>query len=123
VEFDGLKMLPLNNRLKKTTDIRNVFKQGRLFKEGFLIFKTVKSDLNKSRFGFIVSQKVSKQAVVRNRIKRRMRGAVIKRLKEIKSGTDNVFIALPGLAKNDYPSTEQAVNSLLKKANMFSNEQ
>jgi len=116
-------MLPLNNRLKKTVDIRNVFKQGRLFKEGFLIFKTAKNDLNKSRFGFIVSQKVSKQAVVRNKIKRRLRGAVMKRLKEIKTGTDNLFIALPGLANKDFLSTEQMINSLLRKANMFSNEQ
>jgi len=115
-------MLPLNNRLKKTADIRNVFKQGRLFREGFLIFKTVKNDLNKSRFGFIVSQKVSKQAVVRNKIKRRMRGAVIKKLKEIKTGTDSLFIALPGLAKKDFSNTEQAVSSLLRKANMFSHE-
>jgi len=116
-------MLPLNNRLKKTSDIRNVFKQGRLSKEGFLIFKTVKNDLNKSRFGFIVSQKVSKQAVVRNKIKRRLRGAVMKKLKEIKTGTDNIFIALPGLEKKDFLSTEQAVVSLLRKANIFLNEQ
>jgi ribonuclease P protein component len=115
-------MLSLNNRLKKTADIRNVFKQGRLFKEGFLIFKTVKNDLDKSRFGFIVSQKVSKQAVIRNKIKRRLRGAVIKRIKEIKTGTDNLFIALPGLAKKDFLSTEQTANSLLKKADMFSDE-
>lgn len=116
-------MLSLNNRLKKTADIRNVFKQGRLFKEGFLIFKTAKNDLNKSRFGFIVSQKVSKQAVVRNKIKRRLRGAVVKRIKGIKTGTDNLFIALPGLAKKDFLSTEQTVNSLLKKADMFLDEQ
>jgi ribonuclease P protein component len=115
-------MLSLNNRLKKTADIRNVFKQGRLFKEGFLIFKTVKNDLDKSRFGFIVSQKVSKQAVIRNKIKRRLRGAVIKRIKEIKTGTDNLFIALPGLAIKDFLSTEQTANSLLKKADMFSDE-
>jgi ribonuclease P protein component len=116
-------MLPLNNRLKKTADIRNVFKQGRLSKEGFLIFKTVKNDLNKSRFGFIVSQKVSKQAVVRNKIKRRMRSSVMKKMKEIKTGTDSLFIALPGLAKKDFLSTEQTINSLLRKANMFSDEQ
>ena len=115
-------MLPLNNRLKKTADIKNVFKQGRLFKEGFLIFKTAKSDLDKSRFGFIVSQKVSKQAVVRNRIKRRMRSAVQKRMKEMKPGTDNLFVALPGLDKKDFLETEKTVNSLMKKANMFSDE-
>lgn len=116
-------MLPLNNRLKKTTDIRNVFKQGRLFKEGFLIFKTVKNDLNRSRFGFIVSQKVSKQAVVRNKVKRRMRSVVMKKLKELKTGTDSLFIALPGLAKKDFLTTEQTISSLLRKAKMFSNEQ
>lgn len=115
-------MLPLNNRLKKTTDIRRVFKQGRLFKEGFLIFKTARNDLNKSRFGFIVSQKVSKKAVVRNKIKRRLRGAVRKELKKIKTGADSLFIALPGLVKKDFSSTEQLVKNILKKAGLLSNE-
>lgn len=119
MEFNSLKMLSLNNRLKKTTDIRKVFKNGRFLKEGFLILKTAKNNLNKSRFGFIVSQKVSKKAVVRNKIKRKMRGIVRKELKEIKTGTDNLFMALPGLEKKDFSAIQETISSLLKKAKLL----
>ena len=122
MEVNSLKMLSLNNRLKKTTDIRKVFKSGRFFKEGFLILKTAKNNLNKSRFGFVVSQKVSKKAVVRNKIKRRMRGIMRKELKEIKTGTDNLFMALPGLEKKDFSTIQEAISSLLKKAKLLSHD-
>jgi len=122
MEVNSLKMLSLNNRLKKTTDIRKVFKSGRFFKEGFLILKTAKNNLNKSRFGFVVSQKVSKKAVVRNKIKRRMRGIMRKELKEIKTGTDNLFMALPGLEKKDFSTIQETISSLLKKAKLLSHD-
>ena len=112
-------MLPLNNRLKKTKEISRVFKEGRSFKEGFLILKTAKNNLNKSRFGFIVSQKVSKKAVVRNKIKRRMRAIIVKKFQTIKPATDNLLIALPGLEKKDFSSIEEALNKLIEKANLI----
>jgi len=115
-------MLPLTNRLKKTTEISKVFKEGRFFKEGFLILKTAKNNLNKSRFGFIVSQKISKKAVLRNKIKRRLRAIVGKELKTIKTGTDNLVVALPGLEKKDFSSTKETLNNLIKKAKLI-NEQ
>lgn len=75
-------MLPEINRLKKKKDIEKVFEEGQVFKEGFLIFKIAKNNSGKIRFGFIVSQKVSKRAVLRNKIKRRLRGLVGARLKK-----------------------------------------
>jgi ribonuclease P protein component len=115
-------MLPKNNRLKKTAEIKKVFKDGRFFKESFLILKTTKNKLDKSRFGFIVSQKISRKAVIRNKIKRRLRAIVMKNLKTVKTGTDNLVITLPGIEKKDFSNTEQTVNNLFKKAKLFSND-
>ena len=72
-------MLPKKNRLKNKKDFERVFKQGKGFKEDFLFFKITKNNLKENRFGFIVSLKVSKKAVLRNKVKRRLREIIKKR--------------------------------------------
>ncbi len=112
-------MLPQTRRLKKTTEISKVFKNGKFFKESFLILKTLKNNSDKSRFAFIVSRKVSKKATVRNKIKRRLRAIVSKELKEIKAGTDNLIMALPGMESKKFSDTKELLNNLFKKARLF----
>lgn len=64
--------MPLNkkNRLKKKRDFEDVFKKGKAVKGSFLFIKYKKNELGLSRFGFVVSAKVAKKAVERNRIRR-----------------------------------------------------
>ncbi len=112
-------MLPKNSRLQKKKDIERVFKKGKGFKEGFLILKTVKNNSKESRFGFLVSQKVSKKAVVRNKTKRRLRNLVAEKLKLIKPGTDNLFIASPGTEEKSFLEIKKEIDSLFKKAKIL----
>ncbi|TSC95016.1 MAG: ribonuclease P protein component [Parcubacteria group bacterium Licking1014_1] len=109
-------MIGTKNRLRKKRDFEAVFKKGRSFKESFLILRTAKNNLEPSRFGFIVSQKVSKKAVVRNKIKRRLREAVMSNIKNIKKGIDIVLIALPGIESKTYSETKEILSGLFKKA-------
>lgn len=118
-------MLPKINRLKKKKDIERVFKKGKGFKEDFLILKIAKNALSQTRFGFVVSQKVSKKATLRNKIKRRLREMVSKKGKKLKkgrhpsatrSGMDVVLIALPGLETKDFWEIDETLNKLFKKA-------
>ena len=69
-------MLKKINRLKKKKDFEKVLRGGKGFKEDFLLFKTIKNNLKTSRFGFIISQKVSKKATVRNKLKRKLSGLI-----------------------------------------------
>ncbi len=48
-----------------------------------------------------------------------MRGIIGKDLKKIKTGTDNLFIALPGLEKKDFPSIQEMANKIIKKAGLI----
>ena len=112
-------MLPQTSRLKKKKDIERVFKKGKGVKEDFLILKTVKNDLNETRFGFIVSQKISKKANIRNKIKRRLRELVKVKLKKLKKGTDNLIIVLPGLETKDFWEIEEIITKLIKKAQVL----
>lgn len=115
-------MLPKTNRLTKKKDLERVFRKGEGVKEGLLILKTVKNNLDNSRFGFVVSRKVSKKANLRNKIKRRLRDLVKGKLKKIKEGRDALLIALPGLERKGFKEIEETINKLFKKAKIMKRE-
>ena len=112
-------MLSEINRLKKKKDFEKVFKKGKSFKEDFLILKIISNNLEVSRFGFIVSQKISKRASLRNKIKRRLRESVRLRLLKIKKGIDGVLITSPGLETKDFWEIEKSIDKLFKKAKLI----
>jgi len=112
-------MLPQNNRLKKKKDFERVFKKGRGFKEDFLTLKTAKNDLDNSRFGFVVSQKVSKKATVRNKIKRMLRKIIEENLQVIKKGNDVLIVTLPRMEIKDFWGFKGVCDKLLKRANLI----
>ena len=113
------KMLPKDNRLKKEREFKEVFKEGEGFKEGFLFLKLKKNKLKKIRFGFIVSRKISKKAVVRNRVKGRLREIVRERLPKIRPGIDGVLITRPGIEKKSFAETEESLVQLFRKAKIL----
>ena len=112
-------MLTKENRLKKKSDFEKVFKGGKGLKEDFLILRFKKNRLKEPRFGFVVSQKVSKKAVVRNKVKRRLREAVRGLLQRVKNGIDAVIIALPETQAKNFQEVERAMEKLLKKAGVL----
>ena len=107
-------MLSKINRLRKEKDFEKLFKKGKSFKNGFLILKIVRNNLEESRFGFIVSQKDSKKATLRNKVKRRLRDIVQQNIGKIKKGIDVALIALPGLEKKNFLETKEILNKLFK---------
>ena len=109
-------MLLKKNRIQKKRDIERIFKEGKSFKEGFLVLKTAKNNLNIARFGFIVSQKISKKANVRNKIKRRLRETIRLKIKLLKPNTDNLFISLPGIERKEFKNIKETIEKLFKKA-------
>ncbi len=107
-------MLSGINRLKKKRDFEYVFKQGRGLKEGFLSLKFAKNNLEVTRFGFVVGQKVSRKAVVRNKVKRRLRELAKVKLENIKKGLDVVVVAGKGAESASPEETAATFNRLLK---------
>lgn len=110
-------MLAKKNRLKLKKDFEQVFKQGKGFKQNFLFMKVIENGLDETRFGFVVSKKISNKAVIRNKIKRQLREIIRNQINQIKKGLDIVLIVLPGIENKDFQEIEQTVNKLLKKAN------
>lgn len=91
--------LPLDHRLKHWRDFQTVYQQGKRFRSAHLIVIVRSTPDRPSRFGLVVSQKVSKKAVDRNRLKRRLRLALRQLLPRISPHWSCVIILKPhGLA-------------------------
>jgi len=64
----------------------------------FLSLKIKKNSLGFSRFGSVISKKVSKKAVERNKIRRRIYGIMQKDfMDKVKKGWDILFIVSPSI--------------------------
>jgi len=67
-------VLNKKNCLKKKKDFEQVIKKGKKIEKAFLVLKFFENSLEEvTRVGFVVSQKISKKASLRNQIKRRLR--------------------------------------------------
>jgi ribonuclease P protein component len=104
-----------NQRLVRGSDFIRVRKQGRSWSHPLLALAVNPNELATSRFGFVVSKRVG-GAVVRNRVKRRMREVVRHRLGEIPAGWDVVLIARAPIAEARFAAIEAAVAQLLARA-------
>lgn len=111
-------MLPKANRLTKKKDFDTVFKNGESIKSDFLIFKILKNQFEHSRFGFVVSKKVSNKATVRNMVKRRLREVILGELKRVKGSMDIIIITLPGIEKREFSQIKGVVTTIFKKAKL-----
>jgi ribonuclease P protein component len=82
----------------------------------------VRSVLNEqplSRFAFAISKRVG-NAVVRNRIKRRLREVL--RLSALAEGYDIVIVARPAAAETDFQALKTELTLLLKRAKLLEGE-
>lgn len=85
-------MLNSKNRIRLANDFKDILKNGNSFFCKNLYIKTKKNNLDNSRFGIIVSAKVSKKAVERNRLKRIIREIIKENLEIIKKDQDVVIV-------------------------------
>jgi ribonuclease P protein component len=108
-------MLPSINRLTKKKDFDAIFKNGISVKKGFLVVKAVKTGLAVSRFGIVVSKKVSNKATTRNKIRRQLRDIIGSQLPVIKKPFDVALVGLPGIEKETFSDMGAMVSGSFKK--------
>ncbi len=81
-----------------------------------LVLYVAPNDLEHIRVGITVSGRVGK-AVVRNRVRRRLREALRARLPRLKPGLDLLLIARASSAQATWLELSQAVDTLLSRGN------
>jgi ribonuclease P protein component len=79
-----------------------------------------KSKISPPLIGISISTKVHKRAVIRNRIKRRVRAIVQQFLPQISPGWQIVIVVKPTAVECDYGQFLQELRQLLEKAEVFS---
>ncbi|MGI6588003.1 MAG: ribonuclease P protein component [Peptococcia bacterium] len=115
-------MLPQRYRLKKNDDFRKIYKYGRSMADSYLVlyiyFRVKKQFSGNPRIGFSVSKRLG-SAVSRNKIKRKMRAALIPYLQFIVQDVDIIFVARKKIKGISFRDVEKSMGKLLKKAGLI----
>ena len=109
-------MMMREERITKPRQYAEVCGKGKSYPSELMVLRTLQNNLDYSRYGLSVSKKVG-NAVVRNRLKRRLRE--INRMESIKPGWDIVYILRPAAAEASFNSLKKSVESLLTKSRIL----
>jgi len=95
-------------------EFKEVLRKGKGIKENSLVAKIFRDPKEKKiKIGVLVSKKVLKKAVERNKLKRRLKEIV--RKEKVKEGTKIVFIPLFGI-NLEFKNLKEKVEKILKRA-------
>jgi ribonuclease P protein component len=109
-----------SQRLRRAREFTAVYQRGRAWSNQLLAVRVLPNDLPHGRYGFAVGKRVG-TAVVRNKVKRRLREAV--RALAPAGGWDVVVIARPEAAGADYAALRAALASLLRRAQLLGKDE
>lgn len=110
---------PASRRLKLSREFKRVREEGRTVRGGLLMFGVLTvPDEEKFRVGLVTSRRVG-GAVVRNRVRRRLREIVRRNQHALASGTWLVVIARPPAATADSAALEAEWLRLAKRAQIL----
>lgn len=103
-------MLPVAARITTEADFRRIRRTGVTGHGDFVTVRTIPNV--PARYGFVAGLRVSKQATVRNTVKRRLREAV--RELEPEAG-ETVIIAKPAAAETPYADLKDDLTAVFAK--------
>ena len=103
-------------RLRTPADFRRVRDHApRGWPHPLLVLYAAPNDLGRTRVGITVSSRVG-NAVVRNRVRRRLREALRARLDRLASGRDILVVARPASAEATWSELSSALDAALLRA-------
>ena len=107
------------HRIRKKNDFEIIFSQGRTVQNSFFFIYYLETHKKNSRFAIVVSSKVSLKAVIRNKIRRRIREIVGKFLTRINLGVDIIILVKPKVKDQKFLELEDSLVEIFEKANVF----
>ncbi|HSX41112.1 MAG TPA: ribonuclease P protein component [Candidatus Saccharimonadales bacterium] len=109
-------MLASQYRLKKSREITRVLQRGVFKSVGVMTIKFHKNGQDFSRVAIVVSKKVSKKAVVRNKIRRRISGVLEDKWGTVAGGYDIVMVVREDISELAAPQLASRVVSLFERS-------
>jgi ribonuclease P protein component len=111
-------MLPRAHRLTHSRAFQALYRRGRRWENALLVLHVLPRAAGDLRFGVVVGKKVG-GAVSRNHVRRLIREALRRRLRELRGGGHGVLVARPVAAAASFADIERAVGELLERARVF----
>lgn len=105
-------MLIKKHRINKEI-FGEILKRGKIFSSDHLYIKILSFPEKYSVFAFVVSSKISKKAVERNKIKRRARHIIKKIMPKIEKGLGVIFFFKKGVERITFSELEKEINDIL----------
>ena len=108
----------IKRKLSKTSEFKKVFSEGRRIEGKNLTIFILKNDYNFNRPGIIIKKETGK-AVVRNKIKRRLREAFRLINKKLSPGYDIIMLVKINIRESGYFEICHDLESLFNKGKLF----
>ena len=107
-------------RIHKNKEFQEIFNFGKkVLYNGLLIYVFSRENVDICRLGIVVSRKIEKSAVIRNKFKRRIREIFRLNKHKIKKGTDIVVVATKNCITQNYHQLEQNFITCLKQTGVW----
>jgi len=108
-------MLARTYRLRKNSDFQRLYKSGKRFATPSLVLYYAPSKLDYSQFAMVVSKKVSKKAVTRNTLRRRVSALVEENFSSITTPTKAIILIRRDFSATTPADLKKEVQTLLAK--------
>lgn len=115
-------MLAKINRLRSSRNYDRIFKNGQTYFSPFFNIRILSSNLEKPRFGIVISTSISKKATIRNLFKRRISAIIRKNINDFQIGFDLVIKVKPAAINMKYKELEYTLISLFGYAGIIKNK-
>lgn len=106
------------HRLRASVDFERARRKGRTWSNRLVLLNAVFTQSTSRRCGFVVSKRVG-TAVVRNRVKRRLREIIRPLLPRLPAGWDLVFVCRPAATGVSFSDLAAAVEEVLSRAHLL----
>ncbi|MFW5998422.1 MAG: ribonuclease P protein component [bacterium] len=104
--------------LKKTRQFKKVYENGKSYATPNLVLYRLSNKKEYNRFGFSISKKIG-NAVIRNKLRRRIKEIIRHNEKYIRNGYDLVFIARKPVVNLDFFHLKKNTIYLFKKSGIW----
>lgn len=112
-------MLAKIHRISQKTDFEKVFKNGKKTSSQDFIIRFMENGLENCRFSVIVSNKISKKATERNKLRRRIKAVISKNLSKFRKNNDIIIITLDHSKKLQFGELAENLSQLFIKGKLL----